>query len=169
MEFLFTTTDSWESKLIRWGLGVDCSHFAIRFGDIVFHSYEGRIREDSYYDFSRQVRIVHTIKIPLSRSEEVISAITILQIMRTALTGKKYDFTAIYYWAWRGLLKKLTGRPIPRHNLWGKKNKFYCCEIVIPIIPELQKITGLKLNNIDWEMKSPHDMYEIFKQKEDNK
>ena len=98
IEFLWTTSNSIPSRLIRWGLSEDCSHFAIRFGDVVFQSYNGRVNEDSYWDFKNQVTIVHRIR---PRSIPTSAIASIHKKLRETIGNSKYDFVAIFYWAWR--------------------------------------------------------------------
>lgn len=160
IEFIWTTSDNLISKTIRWGLDEDCSHFAIRFGDIVFQSYKGRVREDSYWDFAKNNKILHRIR-PRSIPDTVVSAIHTK--LRSIIGNSKYDFLAIYYWAWRGILKKFFNRPIPRINLWGSRSHYYCVEVVLPIKKELKQYFGLDLEGMDVEMLSPHMFYELLK------
>lgn len=157
---MWTTNDSLISRTIRWGLEEDCSHFAIRFGDFVFQSYDGRVREDSYWDFVKTTRIIHRVR-PKSIPSKVIEDMH--SRLRKKLGNSKYDFVAIYFWAWRGFLKKVFGRPIPRKNQWGSKSQYYCVEIIDPIRDELKGYFGVDLKDIDIEMLSPHMFYELVK------
>lgn len=162
IEFLWTTTNEWESRLIKWGLNEDCSHFAIRFGDIVFQSYEGRVREDTWWDFQKGKIIVHKAapRVVLDSTSKMLH-----KKLRDSIGSSAYDFKAILYWGWRGLLKKIFGIPLPLKNRWGTSKNYYCVEIIDPIREELKKEFSIEWD-IESEMLSPHMFFELIK---DNK
>ncbi len=158
IEFLWTTTDEWESRLIKWGLDEDCSHFAIRFGDVIFQSYEGRVREDTWWDFQKGKTVIHSARPKMINQAEVIA---MHKKLRETIGDKGYDFLAILYWGWRGVLKKFFGIPIPKTNRWGTGKKYYCVEILDPIRKELEKCCDINFEGMDMEMISPHMLFDI--------
>ena len=151
------------SRLIRWGTGSDCSHFAIGFhnihlNDLVLEStYPEGFRTIPFNKWKVGKKIVHLIQVPIDPKTEYSLYVRCQQ----ALSGKKYDEEAIAYWTTRIVLNKLLFIPMPDDNLWGKVNKIYCVEVLWAIKDwlETQNIKFTK----EIEMTSPHDAFEILK------
>lgn len=140
------------SRLIRWGYKEDCSHFAICFDDfLVFHSNLVGVHMTTLDEFQQSATVVHEIDIPLTlESEEKIYKDIIPRFNK-----KKYDFGAFLYLAYRLVLLRLFGKPLPVSNPWGDKDKFICTEMVTVLPSYLTGVTAA--DQID--SMSPHTLY----------
>lgn len=165
MRFLFSTSKKPVSKLIRWGLGTDCSHFALAFDEgpsgkgIVFHSRLQGVGIDWFSLWSKENKIIHALEFK-EKLEPEIEEMIYLSIVERYI-GKPYDQGAFAYWSLMVLKKKLVGGGLPSRNLWGSKGSFLCTALAealreAPInCPEL---VGVK----DLEILSPCSLFKIL-------
>lgn len=155
MKLLFVKSNKWGSRFIRWGLGSDCSHFAVSFDDmIVFHSVSGGAELEWLGLFKRNYTIVHALKFkaPMPLQDEE----SIYQGMLAEYSGEGYDFKALLFWLWRGTLLKFFGVPLPPKNQWSVSGYNLCTGLAGGV----KWISSWAAeNNIDLEMVSPHDLY----------
>jgi len=140
------------SKLIRWSLNEDCSHFAICFDRrIVFHSDLRGVHIEWLEDFAKAHDIVHCLFMPsLSlETEELIYQSSI------SISGRMYDYLGLLYFGYRLFLLKMFKSPLPKVNKWGSAHLDMCIEVstvLDPIIPALPNIS----------MTSPHQLFEYM-------
>lgn len=166
MIFLWTTSDQIGSRLIKWGLEEDCSHFAL-----AFFEHRGRsaplIESKAAHgvklrwlgDFLEHNKVVHALKFPFESGKQQAD---LFHHTSSEVIGIEYDKRGIAYWAIAGALKKFFGRPIPMTNKWGRNEQLYCVEI-IEAMEEFMKTLGIDLNTFDLEMTSPHMAYHLLK------
>lgn len=126
------------SKFIMWGLKEPVSHFAIVFDDkLVFHSDLLGVRVAWYPTFLKTHEIVFQKDFPAATLETEEDT---YQKIITAFDGSGYDYKALLYFAWRGVLWRFFKRPFPDSNPWGSDKSFLCTEMakVLPdwIIPK---------------------------------
>lgn len=141
------------SKLIRWGLGQTCSHFIIAFDDaICFHSYMTGCDLEFLDTIKERAEIVYEIPLSLSQEDEEL----IYQNLVKRFYKKRYDYLALLYFIYRGILYKLFKSPIPTHNAWGRKNSFLCTEVAY-CLP--YKVLPFKS---DLAMTSPDELYKLI-------
>jgi hypothetical protein len=160
MKFLWTTSDKVGARLIRWGLGSDCSHFAICFdediGGIVFHSHGKGPQLEWLGEFLKKNHVVHalTFKTPLALMDEE----DIYRKLVASYSSNRYDYPALLWWAWRGFLNKLFGIPITKENHWQQRGMSLCTNLAGAVrwISKLVEEQGRSL-----EMVSPHELYAI--------
>lgn len=151
---IFTKNNTCLSRLIRWGLGEDVSHMGIVFDKkVVFHSNLYGTHLKWLINFIKKNDIVHIIDVPLSLQEEEEIFLRIPQY-----DEKWYDFGALFYFLWRGLLYKLFSTPIPKTNIFGHSDQFLCTELAKMIDPSLDNL----------EMTSPYQVYLYFQGKYGN-
>lgn len=157
------------SQLIRWGLGEDCSHYALQFycdrGDdalVIESRFPGGVRVRSRKRFLENNEVVHSMKIPFSKETEDKLFFTACQ----RLLGIKYDWPAIAYFAFAVLLHKASFRkmPLPKKNPWGHDNMTYCNEILWWLHDQFD---GMDLSCRDGEMTTPHQTWELVKGNKD--
>jgi hypothetical protein len=157
IELLFTTSDYKFSKLARWALDSDCSHFAICLDKrIVFHSNFKGPHIEPIEIFKKKNHIVHKLYLNTKYTLEQEEALWAKLIQMNY--GKSYDFGAMLFLGLNLIGHKLVGLPISKNNLWQTKEGFICTEL-------LQSLSGLSFGldvfpdfaNIG--MLKPHDLY----------
>lgn len=161
MKFLWTTSDKVGARFIRWGLNSDCSHFAICFdedlGGIVFHSHGSGAQLEWMGEFLKKNTVVHalTFSSPLLLQDEE----DIYRQLVSAYGTNSYDYPALLWWTWRGVLRKFFGIPIGTKNQWAQKGMALCTALAGSI-----KWISLhaKEHNLDLEMISPHDLFVLM-------
>lgn len=150
------------SRLIRWGLESDCSHFAVCFDEdaagrgIVFHSSAAGTQMVWLRDFIDSHTVVHALepRVPLSLEGEE----GVYKAILSTEAGLDYDWAALGWWAWRALLHKTTRYAIGSSNQWQSRSKRLCTGIA----PAAYRALGVpQPPNIDFEMIAPHRLHEI--------
>ena len=161
MRLLWVAADSVGSKLVRWGLDSDCSHFAICFdedsdgGGIVFHSYGKGTQLEWLEEFRKHYYIVHCMEpeeeLSLEAEEKVYK-----EILRGE-SGRVFDYAGIIYFGLVALWNKITGsKKLPSSNKWQKKNMRLCTGIA----PAVFKALGIHFpEGVDPEMIAPHTLF----------
>lgn len=162
MRLLWTRSPKIGSRLIRWGLGEKASHFAVVFDDrpggygLVFHSKFTGVGLEWWGHFQKHNEVVYQITPDTTlESEEAL-----YQEILSRYYGSRYDTKALLYWAWRTILKKLFGWPIPPRNAWGDEGAYLCTELAealtrSPFMPaELKAVTVS-----DYGMVTPQNLY----------
>ncbi len=165
MKHLFTySPKKFGSRLIKWGLNQDCSHYALEFFSdmkndalILESRFPSGPRIRSKKKFLEQNVIVHSVNMPLPKKKEN-------QIFFSAckkLLGLKYDWPAILFFAWWALKNKLTFGMAkrPKKNPLGKDDLAFCSEVLFLINQEFH---FYNFDKIDSEMISPHECYELL-------
>lgn len=151
IQIVFTKNNSCLSKLIRWLSNEPVSHAAIIFDKkIVFESNLYGTHPKWFCSFIKKNIILLSLdlKMTLEQEEDIY-----LQIPQ--YDAKPYDFGALFYMIYRGLLYKLFNLPIPRTNLFGREDQFLCVE--------LAKILDPTLENLDTI--TPYQLYLKLKEK----
>lgn len=159
MKALFVASSHIGSRIIRWGLGEDCSHFAVCFdedehgGGIIFHSYGKGPQLCWMRDFLEKYTVVHALVplvAPTLENEEAI-----YKGMISAHSKDKYDYFALAWWSWRAALKKFMGVAIPPRNEWQRGNMSLCTALASgwPQVADYAKS-----HSIDLEMITPHEL-----------
>ena len=167
MIFLWTKSSLPFSKLIRWGLKEDCSHFSIMFFEqygqksIVIESRLEGVQEIRLSNFLAQHTVVHALQAPLTEIEEQVLYLYFLRKIK----GKKYDSWAMAYWIYAGIMYRFFGQRLPHKNAWGENELVYCVEIMQEMREYLLEI-DVDLSDFDLEMTSPHGAYKILKESE---
>jgi hypothetical protein len=155
MRILFTKCNTLISKTIRTVLDEPVSHIGLEFdNDFVIHSdfFGTRIEKVDHY-ISENI-VVYSITIPLKNEIE-----TLFEIMSKSLSNN-YDFSAIAYFAWRLLLKKVFNTKFPEKNKLGDNHAYICTEMLQFISDEkLEKLQGKDLG-----MMTPYQIYLLLKE-----
>jgi len=160
VKFLWTKNNLIGSKAIRWGLGEDCSHFAIMFEapEAVFESrLESGCGRDTLSAFLKRNTVVHCVV--LKEKDPIFSGALLESLSKNALNCR-YDKGAILFWAVAALGKRMFGMPLPQKNPWGKNGEHYCVEIVRGSEGILDQKLCTQFSKYDIEMVSPHMAYE---------
>lgn len=157
IELLFTTSDYKFSRLARWALNSDCSHFAILMDrKIVFHSNFTGVHIEPIQSFLKMNHIIHRLQLntlPTLQQEDELW-LRLIDINY----GKSYDVGAMLFLGFNLIAHKLVNWPISKNNLWQTKEAFICTEI-------LESLSGLKLGSATFpdmgrvDMRKPHDLY----------
>lgn len=157
IELLFTTSDYKFSRLARWALDSDCSHFAVRFDRrVIFHSNFLGVHIEPWDTFKQHNAVVHCLTInttpSLEQEEELWQRLIRLNY------GQPYDYGAMLFLGLNLIGKRLFNLPLSKNNLWMAKESFICTEL-------LESLSGLKLGSATFpdlgnvEMTKPHDLY----------
>ena len=157
MKYLFVKSDKIGSKIIRWGLKSQSSHFAVCFDEdmgpgcgIVFHSYGSKGTHLLWLsDFLQTYQVVYAVE-PFEPTEE-----SVYRAILSQDRGQGYDFKALLWWAWRGFLARFFGIPIPSSNSWQQNGYALCTKLAEGPL----KLSGMDLTGIDFEMISPDALY----------
>lgn len=160
MKFLFVKSNKVGSRLIRWGLKGKTSHFAICFDEdvgvncgIVFHSYGTRGTHLIWMsEFLESNQIVYALAPAKADEEETYRAVV------SAERGQGYDYKALLWWAWRGFLFRILGKPIPSSNKWQQNGYSLCTNLA----KEPLRLAGMDLSEIDLEMITPDGLYKLM-------
>ena len=160
IELLFTTSDYKFSKLARWALGSDCSHFAVGMDKgIVFHSNFSGAHIEPYNVFMAKNKVIHslTFKFPLRISQEE----RVYQNLIKLDYGKGYDFGAMFFLGLNLIAKKIFNLPLSKKNLWQDKDLLICTELYTGLLGlELGTITFPKIEKLT--MTKPHDLFLVL-------
>jgi hypothetical protein len=160
MKILFVKSNKFGSRLIRWGLGEDCSHVAVWFESLkkALHSYGAGITELSEEDFFKINTIVHQIPVSIP-SEEIF-----YYAFKAATAKIPYDYSALCYFAYRGCLKKFFNVPFPKENALDKRSKFLCTEAIYAFLDiySLETHHTILVNSV-LSITSPYQLYLYLK------
>lgn len=165
IHFLFTKNSKFGSKLIRWGLNEDSSHFAVGFDigpdnrGVVFHSHFHGLGITWASDFLRKNEVVYTLtpvfQLKLDAEERLYQA-----VVRNYGVG--YDFKGFIYFVFAGIGHRLFGRKIGKTNRWGDKRDLLCTEVAENMRIEIDDIFKIMLPLTRGAM-SPDKLYFALK------
>lgn len=156
IELLFTTSPKNFSKLARWALKSDCSHFAVNFDNgIVFHSNFLGAHIEPYQVFAKENFIIHRLRfcdMPLKDEEMLYQKLINIEY------GKGYDFGAMLFLGLNLISLRFRDDYLFKFNLWNTKDYLICTEILECLSGmEFSQFTFPIIDNI--AMKKPHDLY----------
>lgn len=157
LDYLFSRNEKMGSKLISWAgsklvpLDKVPSHVAILVN-------EKWVLEST---LDKNVRVIgYNAWLELNEELYKVSGgdleFDLIKSLYKALEGHKYDWGGIAYYAIRFALYYAFKLPIPYKNLLQSENKYFCCEVI-----------G-KLNNINYSMTAPVEVYIELKAKNNN-
>ena len=148
IHFLFTKSTKIGSKLIRWGLNEDSSHFAIGFdlgvGDrgVIFHSNFHGLAIAWAKDFREHNEIVYELSpvlpLKLEAEERLYQAVV-------KNYGSPYDFKGFTFFVLAAIRQKMFGKRIPKLNPWGDYKSFLCTEVAEAMAPEIDEIFKVRV------------------------
>lgn len=141
MMLLWTSSPLPASKVIRWGLDSNSSHFSTAYFDqggkgIVVHQEFKGFEIDWMPDFLNKRKVVNCLypkKTDLDLEEQIMTAIM------DKYSDTLYDHPAFIYFSWRVLLKKALGLPIPSSNAFSSDRLPLCtghAEVIESIKPD---------------------------------
>ncbi len=172
MKFLFVKSPKLGSKIIQWGLDQDVSHVVISFNgthEEYFHSYGFGLYSMKRKEFEKfQYTVVHEIEFKLEPEKERLVQMLYYRYVKDM--NIKYDYPAMIYFAWRAVLKKFFGRPLPMINELGQVSFNLCTEALYIASESYGMVTGQNIipATIDLSMITPKDAFdEISKYKKD--
>ena len=149
VHYLFSKNNKIGSKVIQWGtkhqhnLEETPSHIAMLVNNRWVHEstlFTG-VRVISY---SKWLEINEEVaKIPCAQERDYKEVKNLFKEIK----GKKYDWGGVTYLGLHLGANKFLRKEMPKHNLWEKPHRYFCCEAVA-------KLTGVK----DYGMKSPVDL-----------
>lgn len=163
MKLLWVSSQKIGSKLIRWGLDADCSHFAVCFDEddlvgvprgIAFHAYGLSTQVVMLRTFLEHYEIVHALEFKGPVDEDAV-----YQAILNEDGDLPYDYPALMWFGWRALLAKIGFAPIGGFNRWQDDQARLCTGIA----PTVLKALGIKLpDGLDAELTPPHELYRIL-------
>lgn len=146
MYLLFTRSNKLGSRFICWLLGEPMSHVAIQFtsGLVAHASMDSGLR----LDWAKQFREDHNVKAMITVAKPPAEELQVMTDLLDRYYKRGYDWQAVAYLGWRGLLRKLLGVPLPRTNPWDRKYLLYCTEWATIVL-------GMKVD----PMMTPFELY----------
>ena len=159
MKLIWTKSSALLSKAVRWGLGHDCSHFAIVFnspaGGLMFEAnLLGTHPRFFKTALAHGMEVVHELDLPISVEEEN----SVWDHVVDALDNKEYDYKGFLYFAVRGFLWRFFRVPFPTKNKWAQRKTYLC----VAIFNAVKKYTVLKDVEMDISMTAPHALYSLL-------
>lgn len=158
MKVLLVKSNLIGSKLISWGLDSEGSHIALSFLDkLVVHSTSSGVNLQWQKTFKEHYVIVKEKECPLVRGKEF----NLLNSVLDEDDNKKYDWLALIYFLWRGLLRKFFKIPLPRKNKFDQAKGRLCTEM-IKWVPEDYFKLGQKPGSEQISIMRPDDVIELL-------
>ena len=146
------------SVAIRYLLSSDCSHWALVFdtpaGGLIFESNLLGTHPKFYKTELAATTLVHEIDLPL----DIVDEDAVWDEVVAKLDNRPYDWGALVYFAWRAILLKFFGRPLPKTNAWAQPGSDLCVEVFSAV----KRFTGLKDTVLDLSMTGPHELYKLL-------
>ncbi len=161
MKLIFTTSDAFLSKVIRWTFNEPVSHCGILFDrKLVIHSSVFGVDLQGIFAFLKKCRIIESIDIALALEQEE----AIYQKLLEHYEGLHYDYRAFAYFVWRGFLYRCFGCHFPSKNAWQRPDDFLCDGFLAALdVPESPEWLRKALKDLgDIEMKSPHAVFQAI-------
>jgi hypothetical protein len=130
MSLLWYKNNKPGSKLIRWGLEEEASHFAMGFfindqqtsGVIVHQKFEG-FDIDWYPYYAKHNKLVYGLT---PKDTSITDQRSIFHKACEEFSGLDYERTGFIYFGWRAALRKFFGKPLPDRNTWGGRRDILC-------------------------------------------
>jgi hypothetical protein len=160
MKFLTVKSNALGSRFIRWGLRAKASHFAVCFDEdsegsgIVFHSHANGAQLEFLQEFLKKYELVRCLEFTAELTLQDEEAIYRGLLRKYA--SHKYDYKALLYWVWRGILLRFFSISLPSKNAWQKKG-YSLCTGLAGGIKWIESWAEEK--HIDLEMISPDDLF----------
>ena len=153
MKLIWTKNNQPLSIAIRSTLKEPVSHFGIVFDNgIVFHSNLLGTHIEWYGSFIKKCDTVYSIDYTMSLEEEEAVYLNILN----TYDGVGYDYGALFYFAYRGLLYKIANIEFPKTNKFQSSSKLLCTELA-GCLPD--NIVSANIKNEDLSIISPYKLY----------
>ena len=147
------------SKLIRWGLSEESSHFAICFfigeGAIVLEQVMTCGFRVTWLDkFLKHNKVVYALQ-PNGLTEK--ESRRLFEALMSRFSGSGYDYGSFAYFCWRVFLLKFVGAPLPDKSQWGDKDVL--CTGLAKVVQEI-KPEWLSTRITDFDIVSPGLLYD---------
>jgi hypothetical protein len=156
VKILFVKSNLLGSKIIRWGLNEESSHVAIQFNSLIVHSSVFGVSLVWNKSFYKHYKVVNELdysdRLDLREEDKVFCGIM------DNYDESRYDYSALIYFIFRGLLKKLFKIPFPNKNPLNEANSFLCTELI-------SKLPKRLTVDIDYSITSPDRLYPLLKEK----
>jgi len=160
VKLLFVKSNKIGSRLIRWTLKEDCSHFAVCFDDeangsgIAFESIPSGAKLSWFGAFRRTHTLVHALSfktpMPLRDEEDIYLG------MLSQYSNQGYDFRALAFWIFAAIAWRVFGISLPNKNPWAVAG-FNLCTGLAGGVKWIDQ--WAKASKIDLEMIGPQDLY----------
>lgn len=138
VDYLFSRRDKWGSRLIAWGSKYENldlehapSHIAVLLNDsiVVESTFTTGVRLVPYAEWAKineelyKIPCIHSYRASKDTLEQAFS-----------LWDKGYDWTGIAFFAVSLVRFILFKTPLPKHNEWQDKNRYFCTEFVAMLV-----------------------------------
>lgn len=153
MKELWTKNKMPMSWFICWLFDEDCSHYSLEFSDgIIIQSNLFGVHPSETLEFHRIQTVVHEKVHNISAEQEQ----QIQKYIMLNYADKSYDWKAIPYLVWCGLMHKYFKRPYPK--VGNGSSGIFCHEMRALINPWVEpKISG------DLSISTPHKVWDMVK------
>lgn len=152
MKLLWTKSNLPLGRLIRWSLNEPVSHFAFVFDkSLVIHSDLLGIQIKGLHAFSSSHEIILTLPYNCSPLQEEALYYDIVN----RFDDTPYDYQAFTYFAWRAVMFKMFGTPLPTTSKYND-GKAYLCTEMAGLLPGWT-------NELSLSITSPYKLYQYCK------
>lgn len=149
MHILFTRSNKWGSRLIRWVTGEDISHVALRLDeDVIVHARFDGVDIDGPEFFAYNNQVVRMYRYVGFADTKLITIRALL------LEGARYDQLAFFSLGIRLLIKHTFGWAIPSLARKAEKGKYICTEFVDTIIGERESNGQLTPGQLEQQIRA---------------
>lgn len=153
MTLIWTKSKQPLSVAIRGILQEPVSHFGIVFDNgIVFHSNLLGSHVEWYGTFKKKCDIVYSLEFNLKLEQEE----QVYQDILNTYDDKPYDFGALFYFAFRAIISRITGKGLPKTNEFQSADKFLCTELA-GCLPDY--IVSKDIKSQDLSIVTPYGLY----------
>ena len=170
MKIIFTKSAMPLSVLIRWlfptpNYADAPSHVAVVFDDeLIIQSNLYGVIMGWFPTFLKS----ETILLQLDYDLTLIEQEAIYRSLLNNYDGDYYDFGALFYFFFAGLLHKFFGTKMPTKNLWKTSKTFLCTELISKVVPTLPPrcvapSVLAKVNATDFGITTPYEFYQMLK------
>jgi len=124
MKLNFTFSSLPLSPIEKWFLQEPVSHFTMVFepDQLLFQSNLMGVCIDWFPNFLKSNTVVYSIEVPMTQDAEE----GVYQKSMQGYDGAGYAYGGYFYFAWRLILRKFFGQPLPPKNPWVAPGTFLC-------------------------------------------
>lgn len=130
LQIVFTSSDTFVGRAIKFITGEPYTHVALRLGDKVLHSFFKGVERISFDEFKKIRKIEASVFVNPQPPTPKIA----FDSVEAEYSGKGYDYKALAWLAARYWLKKTLGLSISKVNFWNITGMYTCTEFVTEVV-----------------------------------
>lgn len=130
LQIIFTSSDNFVGRAIKYLTGEPYTHVALRLGDEVLHSSLKGVETTTWTEFKSTRKVEASLFVNPQPTEPSARFASIF----AEYEGSGYDYRALLWLGARYAFKKYLGISIPKVNLWGITGMYTCTEFVTDVL-----------------------------------